>query len=155
VLVLDFSRSYWNRVQKTGPSTSTSTRRTTTLRALGVTIAFAGCAPGIRIGEPCREPAFAPFDGAEPHPAPELPATGVLDQVVLWYQHGGRAAAPPGVGCPFEPTCSVYARQALDRWGPLGVIAIIDRLIVREHPLAAAYYPPICVGHTVRLSDAL
>ncbi len=109
-----------------------------------------------RVGAPCAgNAAFAPFDAGRPHAPPELPPTGVLDQFVAWYQHGGRAAAPPGVGCPFAPTCSVYAREALHAYGPLGVIAIVDRLIVREHPLAGAYYPAICVDHTLRLSDAL
>ena len=126
------------------------------MRALVAAVVLASCAAPVRVGAPCRgAAAFAPFDTPRPPAARELLPTGALDQLVVWYQHGGRAAAPPGVGCPFAPTCSVYARQALERYGPLGVIAIVDRLLVREHPLAGAYYPPICVDHTLRLSDAL
>jgi len=77
----------------------------------------------------------------------------MLDALVAWYQRDGRAPSMPGVGCPFAPTCSVYARTALRRYGPLAVILIVDRLIVREHPIAGAYYPAICIAHTTRLVD--
>ncbi|HET7500666.1 MAG TPA: membrane protein insertion efficiency factor YidD [Kofleriaceae bacterium] len=111
------------------------------------------CGPGVRVGSPCgRPPAFAPFD--EHHaPAPEAAPDGVLDAIVAWYQRQGRSDELPGAGCPFAPTCSVYARTALARYGPVAVILIVDRLIVREHLAASAYYPAICVARTTRLSD--
>lgn len=86
-----------------------------------------------------------PHDHTEPD--------GLLDALVAWYQHHGRARTLPGTGCPFAPTCSAYARTALHRYGPLAVILIIDRLIVREHVVAGAYYPATCVAHTTRLVD--
>ena len=52
-------------------------------------------------------------------------------------------------------------RATLDTTGPtfvvflLGVILIVDRLIVREHVVAGAYYPAICVDHTTRLVDGV
>jgi putative component of membrane protein insertase Oxa1/YidC/SpoIIIJ protein YidD len=114
---------------------------------------FAACRPTVRVGAPCAGAAsFAPFDQRAAHLRDE-PPDGVLDAAVAWYQQHGRARNLPGVGCPFAPTCSVYARTALGRYGPLGLILIVDRLIVREHPAAASYYPPTCVGRTTRLVD--
>ena len=116
-------------------------------------VALASCSGVARVGSPCAgPPAFAPFDAPHHPTAPPLPASGVLDQLVAWYQQGGRA---PGGTCPFAPTCSVYARTAISRYGPLAIIAIVDRPLVREHPVAAAYYPTICVNHAVRLVDAV
>ena len=116
------------------------------------------CQPVARVGAPCAGPLpFSPFDErpvaeASREPAPD---DGWLDAIVAWYQDHGRARTPPGVGCPFAPTCSVYAREAVRRYGPLGVILIVDRLFVREHAVAGAYYPTICVARTTRLVDGV
>jgi putative component of membrane protein insertase Oxa1/YidC/SpoIIIJ protein YidD len=112
------------------------------------------CRPSVRVGSPCAgAPAFAPFDDHRRAPPEPAEPDGVLETLVAWYQHHGRARSLPGVGCPFAPTCSAYARAALQRYGPLAVILIVDRLIVREHAAAGAYYPAICVAHTTRLVD--
>jgi putative component of membrane protein insertase Oxa1/YidC/SpoIIIJ protein YidD len=124
--------------------------------ALVASVATIACRPGVRVGSPCATPrAFAPFDDHRPATHEAAEPDGVLDAVVAWYQHHGRAPVLPGVGCPFAPTCSAYARTALHRYGPLAVILIVDRLIVREHVIAGAYYPAICVEHTTRLSDGV
>lgn len=125
--------------------------------ALAASVAALACRPSVRVGAPCASaPTFAPFDdhlpvrsGRGEHAEPD----GVLDAIVAWYQDHGRARSLPGVGCPFAPTCSAYARAALQRYGPLAVILIVDRLLVREHVAAGAYYPAICVAHTTRLVD--
>jgi putative component of membrane protein insertase Oxa1/YidC/SpoIIIJ protein YidD len=117
------------------------------------------CRPGVRVGTPCPSaPVFAPFDEHR-HDLPDdlrgdLP-DGVLDAIVAWYQHHGRTRELPGAGCPFAPTCSAYARAALQRYGPIAMILIVDRLLVREHVAAGDYYPAICVEHTTRLSDGV
>lgn len=117
------------------------------------------CQPVARVGAPCTGPRpFAPFDE---RPAVALDGArdaapdGLLDAIVAGYQQHGRARTLPGVGCPFAPTCSVYARAALRRYGPLGLILIVDRLFVREHAVAGAYYPTICVARTTRLVDGV
>ena len=115
----------------------------------------AGCASGPRVGSPCAgPPAFLPFDDAKPHTRPS-PPDGILDALVAFYQGNLRAHEPKQAGCPFAPTCSVYAREALHRYGPFALVLIVDRLIVREHPFAAASYPATCVDHTTRLVDAV
>jgi putative component of membrane protein insertase Oxa1/YidC/SpoIIIJ protein YidD len=114
----------------------------------------AGCHAPPRVGAACAAPpAFAPFDAPRPPAAPAAPSHGVLDALLAWYQDHGRAQVLPGAGCPFTPTCSVYARRAVRRHGALGLVLILDRLLVREHVLAPAYYPIACVGHTTRLVD--
>jgi putative component of membrane protein insertase Oxa1/YidC/SpoIIIJ protein YidD len=140
------------------------------LRAAAVVagVATVACQPVARVGSHCAiERPFAPFDDRRPttsqtavqgDPAPSgasdaAAPDGVLDALVAWYQHHGRARTLPGIGCPFAPTCSAYARAALRRYGPLAVILIVDRLFVREHAVAGAYYPTICVAHTTRLVD--
>jgi putative component of membrane protein insertase Oxa1/YidC/SpoIIIJ protein YidD len=114
------------------------------------------CRPVPRVGASCpvARP-FKPFDERLPAPRHAIAPAALLDALLVWYQDRGRARTLPGTGCPFAPTCSVYARTALRRYGPLGVILIVDRLIVREHPAAAAYYPTICVDHTTRLVDGV
>jgi putative component of membrane protein insertase Oxa1/YidC/SpoIIIJ protein YidD len=122
--------------------------------ALVASIATLACRPGVRVGASCASaPAFAPFDDHRPAPRDATEPDGLLDALVAWYQHHGRTRTLPGAGCPFAPTCSAYARTALHRYGPLAVILILDRLIVREHVVAGAYYPAICVEHTTRLAD--
>jgi putative component of membrane protein insertase Oxa1/YidC/SpoIIIJ protein YidD len=122
--------------------------------ALVASVATLACRPGVRVGSPCTSArAFAPFDDHRHAPRELTEPDGVLDAIVVWYQRHGRARELPGVGCPFAPTCSAYARTTLHRYGPLGVILIVDRLLVREHVVAGAYYPTICVAHTTRLVD--
>jgi putative component of membrane protein insertase Oxa1/YidC/SpoIIIJ protein YidD len=123
--------------------------------AVVVSLACAACQPpAVRVGAPCASPpVFAPFDAAPPVPHATAAPDGVLDALVAWYQRHGRSREVPGAGCPFAPTCSVYAREALHRYGPLALILIVDRLLVREHGAAGEYYPAVCVAHTLRLDD--
>jgi len=140
----------------------------TASRAIAVVagIVATACRPAVRVGSPCRGAvAFGPFDdhaaahqraaSAGTQPETDTASEGVLDALIAWYQRHGRARELPGAGCSFAPTCSAFARAALRRYGPIAVILVVDRLIVREHQAAGDYYPPICVEHTTRLSDAV
>jgi putative component of membrane protein insertase Oxa1/YidC/SpoIIIJ protein YidD len=116
-----------------------------------------GACGGARLESPCTAgPAFAPFD-LHLTPARRAPdadddasaaeggaARGVADGLVGWYQRLLRRPELPGAGCPFYPSCSVFARRALDRWGVFALVLIADRLFVREHPWAGASYPVHC-----------
>lgn len=138
------------------------------MTAIIVSLACVACRLAVRAGSPCGSPPlFAPFDDHRPPPhaagafanvsegSPDDRADGVLDAIVAWYQQHGRARDLPGGGCRFAPTCSAYARAALQRYGPIAVILIVDRLLVREHVAAGAYYPAICIEHTTRLDDGV
>lgn len=56
-------------------------------------------------------------------------------------------------GCPFEPSCSHFARDAFARYGPAAVLMVIDRLLIREHPLAGSQYVARCVASRWRWHD--
>lgn len=126
------------------------------MRALIVAAALgaASCHAPPRIGAPCAaRPAFEPFDAPRPAASGRAHAHGLLDTFLAWYQDHGRAPVLPRGGCPFTPTCSAYARRSVRRYGALGLVLILDRLLVREHVFAPAYYPIACVDHTTRLVD--
>jgi putative membrane protein insertion efficiency factor len=48
-----------------------------------------------------------------------------------------------GRGCRFEPTCSRYALEALERHGALGGTALTTWRILRCHPLCAGGHDPV------------
>jgi putative component of membrane protein insertase Oxa1/YidC/SpoIIIJ protein YidD len=104
---------------------------------------------------PCEPaPAFAPWDAVAPASEHRVdPPEGAADGLLAIYQRHLRRPALPGEGCPFHPSCSVFAREAVHRWGVLGLILIVDRLIIREHARASASYPPICRGGRTRWHD--
>jgi putative component of membrane protein insertase Oxa1/YidC/SpoIIIJ protein YidD len=123
-------------------------------------LALALVACGAPRPSPCEPAArFEPWDAA-PATAPRDPdrpdggrGAGAADGLIAVYQHWLRRPPLPGVACPFHPTCSVYAREVVRRWGVLGLVLIYDRLFIREHPLAGATYPPICRGGRTRWHD--
>lgn len=48
-----------------------------------------------------------------------------------------------GKGCRFEPTCSVYAQEAIDKHGAIqGTILSLKRLS-KCHPLGPSGYDPV------------
>ena len=53
--------------------------------------------------------------------------------------------------CRFEPSCSSYALDALDEYGPFQGVWLTLKRILRCHPLGGCGYDPI--PETIRLSD--
>lgn len=69
--------------------------------------------------------------------------------LVLLLLGGYRRLLSPVLGpaCRFDPTCSVYATEAVRRFGVIkgGVLAI--RRILRCHPFSAAGFDPVPVSN--------
>lgn len=61
---------------------------------------------------------------------------------------GYRVAIAPAIGpvCRYTPSCSVYAEQAIKRWGVLrgGYLAL--RRVLRCHPFATGGLDPVPTG---------
>ena len=45
--------------------------------------------------------------------------------------------------CVFEPTCSVYTMQAIEKYGPIKGIALGVRRISRCHPWQKQHFDPL------------
>ncbi len=82
---------------------------------------------------------------------PQTSAAIVLDIMVFLYQ---RIISPiDGSNCQMAPVCSLYARQALSRWGfPLGYWMACDRLC-RCNGDAYLYYPKVYLEGNMHLWD--
>ena len=48
-----------------------------------------------------------------------------------------------GVNCRFQPSCSAYALEALEKHGPLHGGALMVKRIVRCHPWGGDGYDPV------------
>lgn len=68
-----------------------------------------------------------------------------MKRVLLWairaYQHTLSKALPPA--CRFQPTCSEYAWQAIDRYGAWKGSLYAVRRLLRCHPLNPGGYDPV------------
>ena len=75
----------------------------------------------------------------------EAPGTGG-DQLVSLYQRYLRRPAVRGCcSCPFQPSCSVFSRNAFKRYGQIvGLALTLDRLFLRENAGRNSYYPTVC-----------
>lgn len=45
-----------------------------------------------------------------------------------------------GEGCRFNPTCSEYSKEAIERFGVISGVALSIKRIVKCHPLAKSFY---------------
>jgi putative membrane protein insertion efficiency factor len=80
-----------------------------------------------------------------PMTAPEPPRLSFARRALLATIHFYRAALSPLIGpaCRFEPTCSVYAEQAITRFGfGKGILLTLHR-ILRCHPFARGGLDPL------------
>jgi len=75
--------------------------------------------------------------------------TGFLSRlgrtIVLGLLRFYRAVVSPAIGpaCRFEPSCSVYAEQAVERFGLLRGATLAGHRLLRCNPLARAGLDPV------------
>lgn len=83
-----------------------------------------------------RTPTMMPSITARPRAAARLACL-----LIRAYQH----LAPPLVrgACRFAPSCSEYAREAVERHGLVRGLILAARRIARCHPLGASGYDPV------------
>jgi len=120
-----------------------------------IALVLAACSRGAVPGSPCGPGrAFTPWDAppAGEHDGAE-PATTSAGVMIGVYQKYLRRPSLPDEGCPFEPTCSVYAQGAMGAYGAAGLLLVFDRLLIREHPLAGINYQETCVDGRWRWRD--
>jgi len=69
------------------------------------------------------------------------PIVRLLSIAVRGYQLFVRPILPPS--CRYEPSCSHYALEALERHGVVAGIWLTIRRVLRCHPWAAGGYDPV------------
>lgn len=61
--------------------------------------------------------------------------------MIRFYQRCISPLTPPS--CRFTPTCSQYALEAFQKYGPLKGLYLSVRRILRCHPLGGSGYDPV------------
>jgi putative membrane protein insertion efficiency factor len=101
------------------------------------------------VGEPDRE---GPRDPAAGTPSTTRPPARALDAVVSLPARAAvgllrlyKSAVSPWLprACRFEPTCSVYAREAIERYGLTRGAALAVRRLFRCHPFHRGGFDPV------------
>lgn len=70
---------------------------------------------------------------------------GRVARIAIAGVHAYQSALAPTLGpaCRFEPSCSRYAVQAIERYGALRGMWLAVRRIARCHPLGGFGYDPV------------
>jgi putative component of membrane protein insertase Oxa1/YidC/SpoIIIJ protein YidD len=98
---------------------------------------------------------WAPWDARGAADNPIVDGVGLADRALAGYQrHLRRPSIERDLGCRFEPSCSVYARGAVQAHGTLvGVIMTANRLFFREALARPADFQPVRARGAMRMYD--
>jgi putative membrane protein insertion efficiency factor len=84
---------------------------------------------------------FQPSSAASPGFAPSDSLTRVVVAILDFYKRAISPWLPPA--CRFEPTCSVYSREAFLRYGLAKGSWLTLKRLLRCHPLHSGGFDPV------------
>jgi putative membrane protein insertion efficiency factor len=90
---------------------------------------------------PKRPPNSDARSGSPPGPEPHRHVAAALVALIRGYQLLVRPLCPPS--CRFSPSCSEYAREALQRHGAARGAALALRRVARCHPWHPGGWDPV------------
>lgn len=86
----------------------------------------------------------APLAVHATHRALALPLTLLLKGFVWGWRIVGAPIAGPV--CRYEPSCSAYALEAIERFGPIGGAVLAAKRLLRCHPWGGSGYDPVPIA---------
>ncbi len=84
---------------------------------------------------PCCSKKRAFFNGSK------TIVSGLLRGAIILYRKGVSPLLPPS--CRYHPTCSAYALEAIEKYGPAKGSWLSIKRILRCHPWKAGGYDPV------------
>ncbi|MBE5820022.1 MAG: membrane protein insertion efficiency factor YidD [Clostridiales bacterium] len=68
----------------------------------------------------------------------------IFISIIKWYQKNiSLFFESKGIKCKFEPSCSEYSRQAIEKYGALKGIVLSLKRILRCNPFSKGGYDPL------------
>lgn len=67
----------------------------------------------------------------------------ILEVIIFYKKHISSYLSNKGIHCKYEPTCSEYMRQAVEKYGTLKGILLGIKRILKCNPFSKGGYDPL------------